>query len=232
MMLWKYEPGRRARPLVIGHRGAPLRHTENTIISYKTALELGADAIEVDVQLTADGHIVCCHDPDLERITGTRITIAENTLADCRSAFPDLATLEQVCAAFPKAGILIDTKIDTDDFADELRRVCASTQAFGRIMVGAPSPTQAQRLRRRLDLPFCALFKAPVELSLYSELSLSWMRLHPKEYRLETVQTLHAAGIGAILLANADMARGGGTYPQLGRDRIGRGNWMRRLPCR
>lgn len=63
-------PGRRlpaARPpapafLIIGHRGAPDDACENTIASFRQALALGANALELDVSVTRDGHLVLWHD--------------------------------------------------------------------------------------------------------------------------------------------------------------------------
>jgi glycerophosphoryl diester phosphodiesterase len=49
---------------VIGHRGSPIRAVENTIPSFVTALDEGANAVEVDVSVTADGHGVLWHDWD------------------------------------------------------------------------------------------------------------------------------------------------------------------------
>ncbi len=52
-------------PQIIGHRGAPGEHVENTLASFQRALELGADAIELDVHATADRVPVVHHDPVL-----------------------------------------------------------------------------------------------------------------------------------------------------------------------
>jgi len=56
-------------PLVIGRRGASARAPENTIAAFEAALEDGADGIELDVQLSKDGHPVVIHDPTLDRTT-------------------------------------------------------------------------------------------------------------------------------------------------------------------
>jgi glycerophosphoryl diester phosphodiesterase len=54
----------------IGHRGAPRRYLENTTPSFSEALKLGADAVELDVHVTADGKVVVHHDPVLSaRVT-------------------------------------------------------------------------------------------------------------------------------------------------------------------
>src|SRR5437870_2577404 len=55
------------RPQVVAHRGASYDNAEHTLAAYLTALEVGAEALECDVRLTADGHLVCVHDRDLRR---------------------------------------------------------------------------------------------------------------------------------------------------------------------
>ncbi|HUL78546.1 MAG TPA: glycerophosphodiester phosphodiesterase family protein, partial [Vicinamibacteria bacterium] len=48
-------------PLVIAHRGDSAHRPENTLASFANALEVGATVVELDVQLTADGHVVVIH---------------------------------------------------------------------------------------------------------------------------------------------------------------------------
>lgn len=55
---------------VYGHRGFAGIAPENTLASFKKALEVGVDGIEFDVHLSKDGHVVICHDPTVERTTG------------------------------------------------------------------------------------------------------------------------------------------------------------------
>ncbi|WP_330307628.1 MULTISPECIES: glycerophosphodiester phosphodiesterase [unclassified Streptomyces] len=52
----------------VAHRGAPYRVRENTIDSLRSALQLGADAVEIDVRLTRDGVPVLLHDETLKRL--------------------------------------------------------------------------------------------------------------------------------------------------------------------
>jgi glycerophosphoryl diester phosphodiesterase len=59
----------RIKPLVCGHRGASGHTPENTIAAFREALEAGADWIEFDVQLSADGELIVLHDDTLERTT-------------------------------------------------------------------------------------------------------------------------------------------------------------------
>jgi len=57
------------RPIVIAHRGARAEAAENTMESFRVAIEIGADAIELDVHLSADGVRVIIHDATLDRTT-------------------------------------------------------------------------------------------------------------------------------------------------------------------
>jgi len=61
------------RPLVIGHRGASADAPENTIAAFELALEQGADGIELDVHLTADGQPVVIHDFTLHIGPGEKV---------------------------------------------------------------------------------------------------------------------------------------------------------------
>ncbi len=56
---------RSQRPQIIGHRGAPRERLENTLAAFQRALELGAEALELDVHATADSVPVVHHDPAL-----------------------------------------------------------------------------------------------------------------------------------------------------------------------
>ncbi|MEL6553778.1 MAG: glycerophosphodiester phosphodiesterase [Cyanobacteria bacterium J06621_11] len=73
---FKKEP---TRPLVLGHRGVPEEHQENTMAGFKRAVELGLDGVELDVFLTKDNKLVVFHDLDTERLTGVPGIITEMT---------------------------------------------------------------------------------------------------------------------------------------------------------
>ncbi|MEL6259866.1 MAG: glycerophosphodiester phosphodiesterase [Cyanobacteria bacterium J06554_11] len=66
-------------PLVLGHRGVPEEHPENTMAGFKRAIELGLDGVELDVFLTKDNKLVVFHDLDTERLTGVAGRITEMT---------------------------------------------------------------------------------------------------------------------------------------------------------
>jgi glycerophosphoryl diester phosphodiesterase len=88
----KWDPPRRSdgslsRPLVLGHRGARHAAPENTFAAFDLALAEGAEGVELDVRLNADGEIIVCHDVTLTRVTegSDRRAIHRMGSAECRA---------------------------------------------------------------------------------------------------------------------------------------------------
>lgn len=73
-----------AVPLIIAHRGDSTHRPENTLTSFKGALDVGADIVEFDVQLTKDGHVVVLHDVTVNRTTNGQGSVREMTLAEIK----------------------------------------------------------------------------------------------------------------------------------------------------
>ena len=72
--------------LVVAHRGASAAAPENTMDAFRLGVEAGADAIELDVHLTADGQLAVIHDDTLDRTTNRTGRVAELTMDDIREA--------------------------------------------------------------------------------------------------------------------------------------------------
>ena len=68
------------RPQVVAHRGSSADAPEHTLDAYLRALADGADALECDVRLTADGHLVCVHDRTIDRTSDGRGVVSVMTL--------------------------------------------------------------------------------------------------------------------------------------------------------
>jgi glycerophosphoryl diester phosphodiesterase len=69
-------------PHVFAHRGGCALGPENTIAAFDCGRAAGADGLELDVQLSADGVVVVCHDPTLDRTTGASGPVRTRTAAD------------------------------------------------------------------------------------------------------------------------------------------------------
>lgn len=72
-------------PLVIAHRGDSAHRPENTLSSFASALEVGAEVVEFDVQLTRDGHVIVIHDAALDRTTDGRGSVRQLSLQEVRA---------------------------------------------------------------------------------------------------------------------------------------------------
>ena len=72
--------------LVVAHRGAAAVAPENTMEAYRRAVEMGADAIELDVHLTADGKLAVIHDETVDRTTDLTGSVASMTMKQIRTA--------------------------------------------------------------------------------------------------------------------------------------------------
>jgi glycerophosphoryl diester phosphodiesterase len=72
------------QPVIFAHRGASAHAPENTLAAFELALEQGADAIELDAKLSADGHVVVIHDATVDRTTGAHGRVKDMSLAELR----------------------------------------------------------------------------------------------------------------------------------------------------
>lgn len=98
-------PARPVRPpLAIAHRGEPVGHPENTVAGFLAAVAMGADMVEIDLRITADGVVVVHHDRTLEREWGERRAVDEVGLDEVAALVhrggggEAVPTLEQVLA--------------------------------------------------------------------------------------------------------------------------------------
>jgi glycerophosphoryl diester phosphodiesterase len=115
-----------ARPAVtiFAHRGARAHAPENTLLAFELAFALGADAIECDVQRTADGALVVIHDATLDRTTNGRGPVARATLAELRALdagrgqrIPLLAEVLDLCE---RAGRQVNLEVKAESLAAAL----------------------------------------------------------------------------------------------------------------
>ncbi len=109
---------------IAAHRGGALLWPENSLLAFRNALALGADLLETDVHLTADGEVVVLHDPTLERTTTGRGAVRNVRRADLaplrlkardgsvtEEQVPTLAQLLDLLASGP-AELLLEIKVD------------------------------------------------------------------------------------------------------------------------
>jgi glycerophosphoryl diester phosphodiesterase len=130
-------------PLVVAHRGGSAVAPENTRAAITRALREGADAIEVDVLPTRDGHLVVHHDERLLRTAGVDRAVWETDLAELgaldvgRWFGPEFAgerimTLAEAAAMLPpRIGLVADFKHGEERFPGIVARVAAVARPLG-----------------------------------------------------------------------------------------------------
>jgi len=131
------------RPIIFAHRGTSAHAPENTIAAFELALAQGADGIELDVKLSADGHVVVIHDATVNRTTGAHGRVKDLSLVDLRtleagSLFSEkfrgekIPTLEEVFEAVGKRTFINVELTNYNTPRDHLvESVCMLVKKFG-----------------------------------------------------------------------------------------------------
>jgi glycerophosphoryl diester phosphodiesterase len=202
----------RAGYLKIAHRGASSDEPENTMRAFRRALELGADALELDVHRSRDGHLVVIHDGRVDKTTNGRGAVAEMTLQELRALDAGrgerIPTLEEVVDEFaPRCVLCIElkgagTEIPT---ADLVRR----KHAVPRVIIASFDPEKVACVKDYAPEIETSVLTASweedfVALALRAKadcIHFCWER-HPSPHTLLTDDVLeraHAAGLRVLL---------------------------------
>ncbi|MFH8348756.1 glycerophosphodiester phosphodiesterase [Streptomyces sp. NPDC018045] len=186
------------RVAVIGHRGAPYDHRENTLASLRAALEAGADAVEVDVRLTADRVPVLLHDPTLERLWGHDRRLSSLTYAQVHEAtaggVPTLRDALALTAEYPSARTLVDLPDPAAAQAavGEVRESGTADRAYycggglSMLAVRAADPTA--------ELALSWSRTAPPRPELLARVRPRWLNYHFGLVTRDLVERAHGAG--------------------------------------
>ncbi|MBO5286454.1 MAG: hypothetical protein J6B16_06115 [Clostridia bacterium] len=123
------------------HRGYRQKFPENTMIAFKEALKLDIDAIEIDVHMTNDYHVVICHDATLQRTTDKEGHIFDRSLAQVKEAdagikfgeqfkgerVPELTELLELLKDRPDVKLLLELKDYPEEIGDFAYVSCNKT---------------------------------------------------------------------------------------------------------
>ena len=140
------------RPLVIAHRGHSARYPENTLEAYRAAISAGADLVETDARLAADGVVIASHDADLMRLAGSDAAIADTAsaalMAIAQSCGIRLTTLAEALATIcPHRQALIDVKTQDLAIIDAVIAAIDRAGARERVWIGVRDVLQVAQAR-------------------------------------------------------------------------------------
>lgn len=146
------------------HRGCSLELPENTMPAFQRAVELGVDALELDVHLTRDGHPLVSHDPTAERMAGRAVAWRDLDLRAAqaldvgwswrrrtgRDAAPVAApTFEEVLTTFPAVRLNVDIKQWSPPMVKPLLALLRRLRAEDRVTLASFQTRTLLEVRRR-----------------------------------------------------------------------------------
>ncbi len=178
-------PFRTGRTLVIPHGGGDGLFPENTLVAFEKTMAMGADVVDVDLNLSRDGVVIAFHDPTVERITGTKGTVRDMTYAqlsrlDAGWAFTpagadatngaaphpfrglgvSIPTLESILDEFPTALLSLDLKDESNAMVQPLCALLRQHHRFNDVFVGSNSDSQIIEFRKECpDVRTSAIMK-------------------------------------------------------------------------
>lgn len=190
-----------SRPQVFAHRGGCDLGPENTMAAFDIGMSTGADGLELDVHLSADGVVVVHHDKTLDRTTNGSGPIAARTADELarvdagywferNGEYPfrgrgiGVPALRDVLGRYPGVPIIIEIKVYTaamgEAVADEVRRA----GAVDYVCVAGYGPASARAARAALPDTAASAHKDEVRLAVYR----SWLRCPVRSARYQTYQ--------------------------------------------
>lgn len=194
------------RPRVYAHRGGCDLGPENTIAAFDIGMSTGADGLELDVHLSADGVVVVHHDKTLDRTTNGSGPLAARTADELarldagywftrggeypfRGRGIGVPTLREVLARYRGVPTVIEIKVYTaamgQAVADEIRRA----DAVDDVCVAGYGPASARAARAALPEAAASAHKLEVRLALYR----SWCRYPVRHAPYHTYQVPECA---------------------------------------
>ena len=149
------------KTLIIAHRGASGYAPENTLEAFRKAAEMGADGVELDIHLTADGEVVVCHDEKIDRTSNGQGEITSYTLKELK-AFDfgyhfyngerkgiKIPTLKEVYELLAPTGMIVNVEIKSSDPAiiPACHKIAADCGMEDKIIYSSFDHFQIERMR-------------------------------------------------------------------------------------
>ena len=187
---------------ICAHRGASYYEPENTLRAFRRALEMGADRIEVDVRLTADGHIIALHDETVDRTTDGNGYARHMTLEEIRrldaGKGEKIPTLREIINLVKdKADLLIDVK--DLGMEDKLAETVLNEDLIEDV-VFISSLNVIRRLKEICrEFHVCPYYRFvaddPIDMNAVKRLKADWVYMRWMKINRRLVRLLHKCGI-------------------------------------
>jgi glycerophosphoryl diester phosphodiesterase len=178
---------------VIGHRGSCADRPENTLSSFRRAIEAGAAITEVDVRTTKDGVLVLLHDAELSRVTGVKGRVGDLTLDELKKLdagswfdpsfkgerIPTLHEALELCKG--KIGVMIDLKETGAEYAEKITALVRKHGEPAKTVLGVRSVEHARQFKKLLpEAKQLGLVPAQSDIEAFAAAGVPMIRLWPK----------------------------------------------------
>jgi glycerophosphoryl diester phosphodiesterase len=134
--------------LIFAHRGGTALGPENTIQAFDAGIKAGADGLELDVHLAADGLVVVHHDKTLERTTNGSGPVALRTAAEL--ARLNVPTLREVLRRYPTTRVIVEMKEDSARLGEAVAADVRAAGAVNRVCAAGYGVTAVRAARKAL----------------------------------------------------------------------------------
>jgi glycerophosphoryl diester phosphodiesterase len=196
------------RPLIVAHRGGALLAAENSAEAFRHAAAAGADAVETDVRLTADGELVCLHDADLLRLTGDPRAVADLDLATIRALVPHMLTLAEAIAASAPLGLLLDVKLAEPECLPRILAEVRQGGASARVLLGLRHMELISAANALTPaIPILAFLADPDSAAAARQVGAAWFRLWEGAATPARVAAARAEGLSVAIMAGQPRSR-------------------------
>ena len=187
------------RPLVISHAACSGHAPENTLAGIRTALQIGADAVEVDVQASADGVPVLMHDLTLDRTTNGSGDLASLTLEQLQALDAGGEPVPTFARALEmtRGRALLVAEIKRPGCERALADVIRAAEALADVMVWSFLPPALEAMRQAEPMVPGALLIAPQSMGNWPSMQDLALRLD-----LQAVSVFHL-NLDAGIIAQA-----------------------------
>jgi len=201
---------------IIAHRGASLRAPENTYASVVRAWQLNADAVEIDIRITGDNHLIALHDFSTLRTTGTHLAVSQTKYEDIETldagsymsanyTGEKIPLLTELLESVPAGKrLFIEWKGNTEDIR-HLTDLLMNTGLTEKTAVISFNQAALIEIKKKLPSVPCYLLKVtcPEEklkktIFLLNENSLDGLDIYHPSITEEIVKALHNEGLSCI----------------------------------
>ena len=176
------------RPLVFAHRGGMALGPENTIQTFDAGMKAGADGLELDVHLAADGVVVVHHDKTLERTTRGLGPVSARTAAELASLH--VPTLREVLRRYPAARVIIEMKEDRAALGEAVAAAVRDAGAVDRVCAAGFGSAAVEAARAALPAMATSAAQAEVRRALHR----TWLRWPLRSCAWQGYQVPETAG--------------------------------------